>query len=196
MRAGRRHRGELRQGDLLQERLLERCSAEVGHLRLSEVRGGTGGSSAASGSSPGERSASRSGEEVFVCDGAAGDGDGSAGAGVLSSPRTVMRLVALLGVMLAGAASADELPQNACLGNQSAGDDCLTENGTPGTCIELRYEIQPHPKAPITIQTELVCQVAVAGTERAALPWIGAGLSFLAMCTGVATRRRPSTVTA
>ena len=101
-----------------------------------------------------------------------------------------MRLVALLGVLLACAAWADDLPHLGCLGGMRAGDDCLTANGTPGTCIELRYEVQRHPKAPITIQTELVCQEAVAGTQRAVLPWIGASLSFLALCAGLATRKK------
>lgn len=76
-------------------------------------------------------------------------------------------------------AFADEAPDNGCLGSLSAGDSCVTDDGTSGTCVD--------------VQGELICKPVVAGAERSALPWIGAGLAFLALCAGIATRPTLST---
>jgi hypothetical protein len=85
-----------------------------------------------------------------------------------------MRGLALL-LLVSTAALADELPGNACFGNLVAGDACLTDDGTSGTCA--------------VVENELICVPTVSAAERKALPWIGAGLAFLALCIGVAARK-------
>lgn len=98
-----------------------------------------------------------------------------------------MRGALWLVVLLGSAALADELPPNACLGHLRAGDACLTEEGVSGTCVEKRFQYEDDGRT--VTQTELICEAAVAGAERSALPWFGAGLAFLALCAGVATRK-------
>jgi len=98
-----------------------------------------------------------------------------------------MRWALLLAMGLGSAAGADELPSNACTGNLRAGEGCLTDEGVPGTCVEKHYASEDQGKTITSV--ELICEPAVAGARRNALPWIGAGLAFLALCIGVATRR-------
>ena len=98
-----------------------------------------------------------------------------------------MRWVLLLAMFVGSESWADELPSNACTGNLRAGEACLTDEGVSGTCVEKRYDYDDQGKT-VTF-TELICEPAVAGAQRKALPWIGAGLAFLALCIGVATRR-------
>ena len=190
MRAGRRHPGELRQGDLLQERLLERCSAEVSHVRLSEVRVGSGG-----GSRSGSCSNAHSGKETFVRSGARGAADRSIRLRLFPPAGRVRPCALLLGVLVASAALADVMPDDPCSGIQPGGQ-CVYEDGVAGTCVEVSYPVRPHPKAPLTTKTKVICKPTAAGMQRSALPWIGAGLSFLALCAGLAGRRRPSLTTA
>jgi len=89
----------------------------------------------------------------------------------------VIRFGVVLALFCGGAALADELPSNACVGSLGVGNACLTDDGTPGVC---RVE-----------NGDLVCQPSVTAEQRSALPWIGAGLAFLALCAGIATRRAP-----
>ena len=98
-----------------------------------------------------------------------------------------MRGALVLSMLLGSAAWADELPSNACTGNLRAGEACLTDEGVPGTCVEKRYDYDDRGKT--VTYTELICEPALAGTQRKVLPWVGAGLAFLALCIGVATRR-------
>lgn len=93
----------------------------------------------------------------------------------------------MLGVLLATGALADEPPLNACFGNLGAGDACLTEDGTSGTCVEKTFEYVDQGRT--VTHAELICEASVAGTQRSTLPWIGAAMAFLALCVGVATRR-------
>ena len=90
------------------------------------------------------------------------------------------RRALLLGALLATAALADEVASNTCLGNLLPGDGCLTDDGASGTCVEQTFT-----------NTELICVASVSGAERRALPWIGAGLAFLALCVGIATHKPP-----
>jgi hypothetical protein len=100
----------------------------------------------------------------------------------------VNRLV-LVGALLSTAALADEPPSNACLGNLRAGEGCLTDDGTSGTCVEQKFSYVEGGKT--VTYTELICVPSVTAAQRSALPWVGAGLAFLALCVGIATRKPP-----
>ena len=100
-----------------------------------------------------------------------------------------MRGALLLGTLLATTARADELPSNTCRGSLGAGDGCLTYDGGAGTCVEQTFSYVDQGKT--LTSTELICVASVSGAERRALPWIGAGLAFLALCVGIATRKPP-----
>ena len=100
-----------------------------------------------------------------------------------------MRRAHLLGALFSTAALADELPSSACLGSLAAGEGCLTDDGASGTCVEQTFSYVDQGKT-IT-HSELICVASVSGAERRALPWIGAGLAFLALCVGIATRKPP-----
>ena len=89
----------------------------------------------------------------------------------------MIRLAALGALLFGALALADEVPSNACMGPLTVGDSCLTDDGTPGVCR--------------VVEGELICQAAVTAEQRSALPWVGAGLAFLALCVGVATRKGP-----
>lgn len=42
--------------------------------------------------------------------------------------------------------------------------------------------------------TKMICKPTVAVTQRSPLPWIGVGLAFLALCAGIATRKKDPSV--
>lgn len=85
-------------------------------------------------------------------------------------------------------APADELPANACSGKQAVGDDCSTDDGTPGRCVEEHHEYVGDDGK--HTWTELICQPLVSSAQRSVLPWVGLGLAFLAVCAALATRPR------
>ncbi|MDP1822663.1 MAG: hypothetical protein Q8L48_05460 [Archangium sp.] len=95
----------------------------------------------------------------------------------------------LLGALTSAVALADELPSNACFGDLAKGDACLTDDGTSGTCVEQVHSYVDQGQT--HTYSELICVPAVSGAERRALPWMGAGLAFLALCVGIATRKPP-----
>lgn len=95
----------------------------------------------------------------------------------------------LLGALASTVTLADELPSNACFGDLAKGDSCLTDDGTAGTCVEQVHSYVDQGKT--HTYSELICVPAVTAAERSALPWIGAGLAFLALCAGIATRKPP-----
>ena len=87
-------------------------------------------------------------------------------------------------LLLSGAALADDVASNAC---GVAGDACLTDEGASGQCVEQKFSwVDP---GQTSTNTELVCVASVSASEQRALPWVGAGLAFLALCIGVATRK-------
>ena len=82
-----------------------------------------------------------------------------------------MRLVAVV-VLLLGSAALADVPTTTC---GAAGEACVTDEGSTGKCA--------------VIGNELICVPVVSAAGQRALPWVGAGLAFLALCDGVATRR-------
>jgi hypothetical protein len=83
--------------------------------------------------------------------------------------------VLVLALLLGSPALADDVPDNACNRGLTVGASCVTDDGTAGTCV--------------SVGGELICQPLVGGAQREALPWLGAGLAFLALCFGISTRR-------
>ena len=108
-----------------------------------------------------------------------------------------MRPFVLLFAVLASSAFADILPDDAavCRG-KAAGAACNTESGQAGTCVETTvsrpdYSSGIPPKyKPVKM---LTCVATAKGSARWALPWLGAGLGFLALVAALAFRpRRPT----
>ncbi len=96
---------------------------------------------------------------------------------------------ALLSLVLAMPALADEPPPDTCFGDLKHGDACSTDSGAPGTCVQQTFEYEADGAKHSV--TELICVATVNAAERDLLPWLGAGLAFVALCVGLATRRRP-----
>ena len=99
--------------------------------------------------------------------------------------------------MLAAPAFADIIPEEvaSCRG-KSAGAACNTGDGLPGTCIETSIT-QPDYRGGIppkyTQVKMLACVATAKGSARVAMPWVGAGLGFLALVAALAFKpRRPT----
>jgi len=103
-----------------------------------------------------------------------------------------MKRAALL-VLLAFPALADIPPQETwdCRGKE-AGATCKTADGNAGTCVQMEFT-RPKFKGGGTY-TALGCrQTAPApAPKKAALPWLGTGLAFLALVGAARFSRRPS----
>ncbi|MFT3713965.1 MAG: hypothetical protein QM817_40405 [Archangium sp.] len=98
------------------------------------------------------------------------------------------RLLALALTCFALQASADDAPPGACSGS-AVGDACTMDDGTPGACIEQHHEYLD-PNGVKQTFTEVVCAPKVSAVQRSLLPWLGAGLAFLALCAALYSRPR------
>ena len=103
------------------------------------------------------------------------------------------RCVLMVGVLVASASLADVMSDDPCRGIQPGGR-CVYEQGVAGTCVEVSYPVRPSPKAPLITKTKVICKPLATATQRSALPWMAAGLAFLALCAGIATRKKGTRV--
>lgn len=104
------------------------------------------------------------------------------------------KLLALLSV-LAVPAFADIIPEEVavCRG-KSAGAACTTPEGHSGTCQETSITRPDYSEGPPPTYKQvkmLSCVATAKGSARSTLPWLGAGLSFLALLAALVTRPRP-----
>jgi hypothetical protein len=103
--------------------------------------------------------------------------------------KTLSLLLALVSVP----ALADILPEEVgvCRG-KAAGTACTTPDGQAGTCAKM-FVTRPDYSSgipPTYRQVEMLGCVATAKvTARSMLPWLGAGLAFLALVAALAGRR-------
>ena len=108
-----------------------------------------------------------------------------------------MKHFGLLFAVLATSAFADILPDDAavCQG-KSAGAACNTEAGQAGTCVETTVSRPDYSTGipPKYKQVKMLTCVATAkGSAKSVLPWLGAGMGFLALVAALALRpRRPT----
>lgn len=103
-------------------------------------------------------------------------------------------LVSVL-ALLALPAFADIVPEEVavCRGKAS-GAACTTPEGHAGTCVESSVTRPDYSTGipPSYKQVKMLSCVATAkGSARASLPWLGAGLGFVALLAAVWTLRRP-----
>jgi hypothetical protein len=105
-----------------------------------------------------------------------------------------VRLVLLVAV-LAVPAFADILPDEVyTCRNKVAGGACTTGDGQAGTCVETLVSRPDYSSGipPTYKQVKMLSCVATAkGSARSILPWLGAGLAFLALLAGLLSRRHP-----
>ena len=77
--------------------------------------------------------------------------------------------------------------------NKTAGAACTAPEG-PGTCVEVSV-MRPDYSGGIPPKYKSVkmlsCVATAKGTAFSALPWVGIGLSFLALLMGMLFRPRP-----
>lgn len=108
-----------------------------------------------------------------------------------------MKRSLLLLAVFATSAFADILPDDVavCRG-KSAGAACNTDTGQAGTCVESSVSRPDYSTGipPKYKQVKMLTCVATAkGSARSALPWLGAGLAFLAAIAALALKpRRPT----
>lgn len=107
-----------------------------------------------------------------------------------------MRLI-LLAAVFAAPAFADIIPQEvaSCRG-KAAGAACTTGEGHAGTCVETAISRPDYsggvPPTYKPVQM-LACVATAKAQARSALPWMGAGLAFLALLAAVVFKpRRPT----
>ncbi len=110
-----------------------------------------------------------------------------------------MRFFALVAV-LAVPAFADILPDEVALcRGKTAGAACTTGEGQAGTCVETSVTRPDYSSGipPKYTQVKMLGCVAIAkGSARAALPWVGVGLGFLALVAALGFKPRRAPLTA
>lgn len=100
----------------------------------------------------------------------------------------------LLVALLSTPALADVISEEvAACRNLAAGAACTAPEG-PGTCVEVSV-MRPDYSGGVPPKYKSVkmlsCVATAKGTAFSALPWVGIGLSFLAMLLGFRFRPRP-----
>jgi len=103
----------------------------------------------------------------------------------------------LLLAVLATSAFADILPDDvAVCRDKPAGAACNTEAGQAGTCVETTVSRPDYSTGipPKYKQVKMLTCVATAkGSARSVLPWLGAGMGFLALVAAFVLKpRRPA----
>lgn len=101
----------------------------------------------------------------------------------------------LVGVLIVAApAFADVISEEvAACRNKAAGAACTAPEG-PGTCVEVSV-MRPDYSGGVPPKYRSVkmlsCVATAKGSAFSALPWLGVGLSFLALTLGLRFRPRP-----
>lgn len=93
-------------------------------------------------------------------------------------------------LVLSASARADEYPDLGCE-DSSVGAACLTADGTAGTCVRQTSRVVGADGVSRLV-LEFVCAPAVSAEQKPALPWLGLGLAFLALCAALALPRAPA----
>ncbi len=106
-----------------------------------------------------------------------------------------MKKLCLILLLAAVPALADILPDEvATCRDKSAGAACTTPEGQPGTCAKMTISRPDYSSGipPKYKSVEMLGCVATAkGSARSMLPWLGAGLAFLAALAALWRRPRP-----
>jgi len=104
-----------------------------------------------------------------------------------------MKRAALLAFAIALPAFADIPPQETwdCRSKQ-AGATCKTPDGKDGTCVQMEFKRPPFKGG--GSYTALGCRetATAPAPKKAALPWLGVGIAFLALAGAARFSRRPS----
>jgi hypothetical protein len=106
----------------------------------------------------------------------------------------------LLFAVLATSALADILPDEAAACQGKAAGAACSAGGQAGTCVETTVSRPDYSTGipPKSRQVKMLTCVATAkGSAKSVLPWLGAGLGFLALVVALVLRpRRPTPATA
>ena len=107
-----------------------------------------------------------------------------------------MRLLVAVALTCSSFAFADILPREvADCRDKASGAACTTPEGQAGTCQEMNVT-RPDYSDGVPPKYKTVKMLGCVATAKAqarvgVLPWLGAGLAFLALAAGLATRKKP-----